>query len=331
MLEPRPLRVGVLGAARIAPMALIRPARRHPGVQVSAVAARDPGRARAFARKHGIARALPDYAALVADPELDAVYVALPNALHAEWSIRALEAGKHVLCEKPLASNAEEAERMAEAAARSGRLLVEAFHWRHHPLAARMASIMRDGRLGKLERLEVELCVPFLAPGDIRFRYELGGGATMDLGCYAIHMARTLIGTEPRVEWSEARTLRPGVDRWMRAELDFGSGLTARITCSLLSSTLLRLRLRARGDWAQMEVTNPLAPHLFHRLRLRTQGVVRSETVGGRSTYDTQLGAFVRAVREGGEPARFTDDAVANMRVIDAVYEAAGLPRRGSA
>ena len=148
-----PLRFGILGAARIAPMALVRPAREGTGVEVVAVAARDERRARAFARRHRIPRTHGSYAALLADPEVDAVYVPLPNSLHAEWTIRALEAGKHVLCEKPLASNAAEAALVIEAAQRSGRLLIEAFHWRHHPLAARMREIVTSGELGA-ERLE---------------------------------------------------------------------------------------------------------------------------------------------------------------------------------
>src|SRR5437868_6087497 len=129
-MTDQPLRIGILGAARIAPMALIRPAREVRGVVVTAMAARDAERAGAFARKHGIARVHPSYAALLEDAEIDAIYNPLPNGLHCEWSIRALRAGKHVLCEKPIAANAVEAERMASAARETGKVLMEAFHWR---------------------------------------------------------------------------------------------------------------------------------------------------------------------------------------------------------
>ncbi|TFG94091.1 MAG: Gfo/Idh/MocA family oxidoreductase, partial [Myxococcales bacterium] len=141
-------------------------------------------------------RVFDSYDELLACPEIDAVYNPLPNGLHCEWTIRALEAGKHVLCEKPMASNASEAERMAEAARKAGRVLVEAFHWRYHPLAERMREVVRT-RLGEVEHLEAWLCIPFLLPGDIRFRYELGGGATMDTGCYAINVVRWLAEAEP--------------------------------------------------------------------------------------------------------------------------------------
>src|SRR5512143_3841429 len=154
-----PLRIGILGAARIAPMALVRPARQVPEAAILAVAARDPVRAQKFAHTHGIARVHPSYDALLADPEIDAVYNPLPNSLHCEWTIRALEAGKHVLCEKPLASNAAEAERMAAVAQQTGRVLVEAFHWRYHPLAARMRAILDSGELGTLRHIETHFCI----------------------------------------------------------------------------------------------------------------------------------------------------------------------------
>ena len=143
-----PLRFGILGAARIAPMALIQPARRVAEAQVVAVAARDGAKARAFATKHGIPRVHDSYDALLADPEIDAIYNPLPNGLHCEWTIRALRAGKHVLCEKPIASNAAEAQQMAEAARETGRVLVEAFHWRYHPLAKRVKELLASGAIG---------------------------------------------------------------------------------------------------------------------------------------------------------------------------------------
>jgi len=330
MQDARTLRIGVLGAARIAPMALVRPAKSVPGVRVAAVAARDPARAQAFARRHGIERVHRDYPALLADPELDAVYNPLPNGLHAEWTIRALEAGKHVLCEKPLASNAEEAARMADAAQRTGRLLVEAFHWRYHPLAARMREVVLSGELGRVRHVEASFCIPLPVPGDIRYRYELGGGATMDAGCYAVCIVRHLAGAEPEVVSAEARLASPQVDRWMRAELRFADGRSGRVTCSLFSSTLLRLEARVVGEEGEMRVFNPIAPHFFHRLRVRARAGSRSERVAGEATYVHQLRAFEAAVREGRRVPTDAAHGVANMAVIDAIYRAAGLLPRGA-
>jgi predicted dehydrogenase len=294
-----------------------------------AVSARDPARAQAFAAKHKIPRAHTGYQALIDDPEIDAIYNALPNSLHCAWTLAALKAGKHVLCEKPLASNAAEAERMAQTAVDAGRVLVEAFHYRYHPLAARMKAIVDSGELGAVRHLEAHFCTPSLWPGNIRLRYDLAGGATMDLGCYTIHLLRFLAGAEPEVVQAHARTLSPQVDRWMEAEFRFAGGRTGRMTCSLLSTHLLRLSVRVVGDSGELRVFNPILPHFFHRLVVQTSRDRRAERVAGEATYTHQLRAFAQAVR--GETALPTGahDGVANMRVIDAIYEKAGLKKRG--
>ena len=325
-----PLRIGVLGAARIVPFALLGPARDVPEVTVAAIAARDPRRAAAMARRHGIPRIHIGYEDVLADPDIDAIYVPLPNALHAEYSVRALQAGKHVLCEKPLAANAGEAERMAEAAARAGRVLMEAFHYRYHPLAVRMKEIVNSGVLGPIHRLEAALCFPVVRLHDIRYSYALGGGATMDAGCYAVHMVRFLAGAEPSVAGARAVLASARIDRRMTADLRFADGRTARITCSLFSSALLRIRVRVQGERGEMRVANPLLPHLWHRLVVRTPQGVRVERVPGDRTYTHQLRAFAHAATTGEAPPTGPADAVANMRVIDAIYRTAGLQPRGT-
>lgn len=322
-----PVRFGVLGAARIAPAALVKPARAEPGAVVVAIAARDPARAQRFAARHGIPRVQPSYEALIADPEVEAVYNPLPNSLHAHWSIRALEAGKHVLCEKPIAANAQEAEAMAQAAAAAGKVLMEAFHYRYHALAERLKSILASGELGAVRRVEAHLHIPLLRPGDIRFRPELAGGATMDVGCYAVHIVRLLAGSEPEVVTAQARWTRSGVDRCMTAELRFPNGPTGRISCSLLSWKLAGAGARVEGTKGVMSVLNPFLPQLFHRLRVRTPAGSRVEQVYGAPTYLAQLRAFVAAVRSGAPVPTGPADAIANMRVIDAIYAAAGRQR----
>jgi len=322
------VRIGILGAARIAPTALIRPSREVEGARVVAVAARDAERARAFARKQGIPRVHRGYEELISDPEIDAIYNPLPNGLHGEWTIRALRQGKHVLCEKPMASNAAEAERMAAVAEETGGFLVEAFHQRYHPLAARMKEIVDGGSLGRVEHIEAHLCIPLIRPGDIRFRFELAGGATMDVGCYAINMVRFLAGAEPEVVRAEARLSSPRVDRYMSADLRFPDGRSGRITGSLFSSALVRGSARVRGDQGEMAVLNPIVPHLYHRLKLRGPHGTRTERVAGRATYTHQLEAFVKLLRDGTPMVTDARDAIANMRVIDAVYRKAGLPLR---
>jgi predicted dehydrogenase len=323
-----PLRIGVFGAANITPMALIRPARKVPEVEIVAVAARDFGRAKKFASRHRIERVHRSYNDLVTDPEIDALYNPLPNGLHAEWSIRALEAGKHVLCEKPLAANAAEAQRMVEAAQRTGFRLIEAFHYRYHPLAARLREIVDSGVLGTIRHIETQMAAPIIGRNDIRYNYDLAGGATMDMGCYTIHLLRFLAGAEPEVVDAEARLLSPQIDRRMSAEMRFADGRSGRIVCSLWSSTVLRLKARVEGDKGTLDVFNPYVPQFLTRIVLKHEGRRTTERIRGDATYTYQLRAFAAAVRSGAPLPTEGEDSIANMRVIDAVYAAAGLPLR---
>ncbi len=331
------LRVGILGAARIAPGALIKPAGEVDGVRVTAVAARDRARADAFAARHGIATVHRSYADLLGDPDVDAVYNPLPNGLHGQWTTAALEAGKHVLCEKPFTANRDEAVEVAAVAGRTGLVVAEAFHYRYHPLARRMADIVASGELGAIRHVEAYTCFPLPRFGDIRYRLDLAGGALMDAGCYAVHQLR-LVGARPgheldgpRVVSAQAKLRSPGVDRAMRAELAFPDGATGTMVCSMWSRSLLHLSVRATGDAGEMRVFNPLAPQMLHRLSVRTAEGRRVEHVTRRSTYAFQLEAFRDAV--AGQDTLLTPpaDAVANMAVIDDIYRAAGLePRQPS-
>ena len=323
------LRIGILGAASIAPAALIKPARDNAEVEVAAVAARDTSRAQAFATKHGIASVHPSYEALIADPSLDAVYNPLPNGLHGKWTRAALAAGKHVLCEKPFTANAAEAREIAALAAGSDRVVMEAFHYRYHPLALRVEEIVASGELGTLQRVETALCFPLPKFSDIRYNFALAGGATMDAGCYAVHMARTFGGGEtPEVVSASALMRGPEVDRAMTAELRFPSGHTGSIHCSMWSSSLIRISARVVGSAGSLHVLNPVMPSLFHRLVVRSGGGRRSERFARRASYAYQLDAFAGAVLRGGPVLTSALDAVENMSVIDGVYRAAGLSVR---
>ena len=328
------VRFGVLGAARIAPSALIRPAAANPEATVEMVAARDPSRAATFAARHGIARSAGSYQAVIDDPDIDAVYIPLPNSLHGRWTLAALDAGKHVLCEKPFTANAEEATTVAaaadKAAVESGLVVLEAFHYRYHPLAHRMREIVESGELGRLHHIETWLCAPIANKADIRYQFELAGGAMMDMGCYVVHMARMLGGEEPSVTAATAKLRTPDVDRAMTADLLFPSGHTATVHCSLWSSSLLHLSARVVGDVGELRVFNPIGPQYASWLTVRSGGGRRTEIPSRRPTYAYQLDAFCDAVLRG-EPAITTpDDAVANMAIIDAVYRAANMRPRGA-
>ncbi|MVU76868.1 gfo/Idh/MocA family oxidoreductase [Nocardia sp. ET3-3] len=322
------LRIGILGAAAIAPTALVGPAGRNPEVEVAAVAARDRGRAEEFARKHGIGQVYDSYEALVAAPDLDAVYIPLPNGLHGRWIRAAVAAGKHVLCEKPFTADAEEAQQIATLAGESDRVVMEAFHYRYHPLTRAVEKIIAAGELGKLVRVETALCFPLPKFTDIRYDYGLAGGALMDAGCYAVHMARTFGGEEPEVVAAQAKLRDPRIDRAMSAELRFPSGHTGRIRCSMWSSDLVRIAATVVGERGRLRILNPVVPQLGHVLAMRTESGRRLRTFGRRASYDYQLDAFAGAVLRGEPVLTTPDEAVANMSVIDAVYRAAGLPLR---
>ncbi|GAA2400908.1 Gfo/Idh/MocA family protein [Mycolicibacterium llatzerense] len=323
-----PVRIGIVGAARIAPMALIKPARACDDVSVAAVAARDVARARDFAKKHGIDTAYGSYDELIADPDLDAVYIPLPNGLHGRWIRAAIDAGKHVLCEKPFTANEAEAVDIAERAATSDRVVMEAFHYRYHPLALRVEEIVASGELGKLQHVETAMCFPLPKFSDIRYNYALAGGATMDAGCYAIHMARIFGGGTPEVVSAQAKLRDGQVDRAMTAELRYPAGHTGRVRCSMWSTSLVEMSARVIGEDGELRVFNPVLPQLYHRLTVRSANGKRVERFPRRASYSYQLDAFAGAVLRG-EPVKTTpQDAVENMRVIDAVYRAAGLPLR---
>ncbi|WP_068183947.1 Gfo/Idh/MocA family oxidoreductase [Mycobacterium sp. UM_CSW] len=326
--DGNPIRIGILGAARIAPLAVVNPAKQHSQVEVTAVAARDPARGRDFAAKHSIPRVHDSYDALIADPTVDAVYNPLPNGLHGRWTRAALDAGKHVLCEKPFTANAAEAREIAAIAANSDRVVMEAFHYRYHPLTRRVEEIIASGELGKLRRVEAAMCFPLPRFSDIRYNYSLAGGALMDAGCYSVHMVRTFGGSTPEVVSARAKLRDPQVDRAMTAEVKFAGGHTGRVRCSMWSSRLLQISAHVVGEHGEVRVLNPVLPSAFHRLTIRSHDGRRVERFSRRTTYAYQLDAFAAAVLRG-EPVKTTpEDAIENMTVIDEIYRAAGLPLR---
>lgn len=324
------LRFGVLGAAKITPDALIKPAAASQRAEVVAIAARDAGRARAFAEEHGIEQVEPSYEALIRNPDIEAVYNPLPATLHAEWTLAALQCGKHVLCEKPFAANAPEAERMVAAARESKLVLLEAFHYRYHPLSNRILEVISSGALGELRELEAAFCIPVKDPADIRYDLSLGGGATMDLGCYPIHWCRLAAGTEPTVLRAEAREEPFGIDVSMTAELRFPGDVHCEVRCSMAADVGFQAFLQVTGSEGELRADNPLAPHFGHRLLVRAGENETTGQIDGRTTYDHQLEAFVAAVLDGEAQPTGGGDGVANMRVIDAVYRAAGMQPRGA-
>jgi predicted dehydrogenase len=319
--------MGVLGTAWITPFSLLSPAAKVPEVSVVAVASRNPAQAQAYAHKHRIPQVIASYDELIARPDIDAVYIPLPNSLHCHWTIKALEAGKHVLCEKPLASNTQEAQQMALIAEQSGRVLMEAVHTRYHPLMTRMMEIVASGDLGKIQHIEISMCFPILDFRNIRYRYDLAGGTTMDED--TIHLLLLLGGANPEVTKVRARLASAQVDRWMTADFRFANGGSARMTCALFSAAILKLAVRVRGELGEMNVLNPFFPHIYHRLKVRTAQGKLLERVAGQSTYFYQLRAFADSVLRDAPLLLPPTASIQAMQVIDAIYKKAGLRMRG--
>jgi predicted dehydrogenase len=335
------LRIGTLGTARICPPALITPARQVPEVTVTAVAARDRDRAEAFAAEHGIPVVHDSYAALIADPDIDAVYNPLPNSLHGRWTLAAIEAGKHVLCEKPFTSNADEAREVAAAARQAAVVVMEAMHYRYHRLAQVMVDQLaliagsEADRRGGVRHIHCTVSFPLEGPDDIRYHYDLAGGATMDAGCYAIDCVRLLGPGQPEVVAALATEQSPRLDRSMYAFLRFPGGATAWLDVSLTQGGKLRADVHAVGTHGQMRVQNFIHPYI--RFRVTTKTAQHAESISsdpGESpdtTYLGQLRAFAAAVLRGEPFPTTPEHAIVTMELIDDIYRAAGLPLRPAA
>ncbi len=308
-----------------------------PEVTVAAVAARDKSRAEAFALRHGIPKAYGSYEDLLADPEIDAIYNPLPNSLHGPWTLRAIAAGKHVLCEKPFASNSGEAAQVAAAASASGLVVMEAMHYRYHPMTRRLTELVAE--LGPVQHLQCWTSFVIVNPGDIRYDFDLGGGALMDGGCYALDCLR-LLGAgerygEPSVTGALADLVAAdprgaGADRSTAVRLAFPSGATGWFESSFTMDGEFRADLHAICRDGQVRLDNFIFAHQGRLVATRKGTVVADEQGGGDSTYVYQLRAFAAAIASGDPVPTSAAHAVVTMRLIDDAYRAAGLLPRPS-
>lgn len=326
-----PLRFGALGAARISDMALIQPAR-ITGDRLVAVAARDRSRAEDYARHHGFERVLDDYQSVIDDPEVEVVYNPLANGLHAPWNLRAVEAGKHVLSEKPYASNADEARRVRDAAAAAGVHVVEAFHYRYHPVQNRVLEVASSGEIGEIVYAEARMLMPPPPAGDLRWDFAVAGGGLMDVGCYAVHGLRDLaglLGGEPSVVSARAGEVpaHPGIDAWLAADMAYPNGVPAHIETSMTHG-ILDFSFRVVGSKGEVFAPAFVLPHSDDRVIVTVGTEQRVEELGTRTSYTYMLEALRRLIRDGEPMTTDADDAVVTMQIIDDIYGAAGMPLR---
>ncbi len=309
-----PVRWGLLSTARINE-AILQGARQSPRTEIVAVASRDQGRADSYASERGLERAYGSYEALLADDAVDVVYNSLPNSMHVEWSVRALEAGKHVLCEKPMDRRVEAVERAFDTAEREGRLLMEAFMYRHHPQTQKAAELVRDGAIGELRQLRSRFSWTLEDATDVRLFPELDGGALMDLGCYCISMQRLLAG-EPELVFGRERTGGAGVDMGFTALLQFSARCFGEFQCGF--DLPEASGLEAIGSDGTLVVRDPIRcrdPHVeVNGERIDVADVDR---------YYLQVENFSAAVRGEAEPLLGRADALGQVRAIEALYGSA--------
>lgn len=324
-----PLRIGILGAARIAPIAIVDPAQvlAH---RLVGVASRDRSRAEQFAIVNRVERAFDSYEDLIADPEINAIYNPLPNGSHTEWNLRALAAGKHVLTEKPSASNAAKAREVRDAAKASGLVFMEAFHYIYHPALTRTLELVESGEIGQIRKVESILRNSAPLAEDPRWQLELAGGALMDLGCYTLHVQRmlalTIAESEPSVVKASAKMWSPNVDSSFDIELKYGSGIEAFARCDMDHEPQSALTID--GELGRISVPRFVGPGQDDRVIVEVGGSRRTEHLGRLSSYTHQLIAFSNAIDFDTPILTGPDDAVATMELIDVAYVAAGMTPR---
>jgi D-xylose 1-dehydrogenase (NADP+, D-xylono-1,5-lactone-forming) len=331
------MRFGILGAARIAAGALIPAIKKSDNAEVVAVAARDAERAKAYAAEHGIPKAYGNYDEMLADPNIDAVYNPLPNSEHAPLSIRALEAGKHVLCEKSFTLSAAEAMQVDATAKRVGRQVMEAFMYRFHPQIQHAKDLITNGAIGELRLIRPTFSFSLDRPTDIRWVKALGGGALYDIGTYCVNVSRTLAGAEPVRVWGTS-LLTPedhsgggGTDSSFLGILDFGGELRSSFDCSF--DQTFRQRVELVGTKGTLVLPDPFVPGRDTKGKDSGHGwaapslVLNGETVASVAAdqYQLMVEHFVRAAR-GEEALRYpAEEAVRQMKVLDALFESAKL------
>ena len=320
MAEPI-LRWGLLSTARIN-RDLIPPLQASKHNELAAVASRNQGQAEAYAREWDIPRAYGSYEALLEDPEIDVIYNSLPNHLHAEWSIKALRAGKHVLCEKPMALTLSEMDAMSAAAKETGLVLAEAFMYRHHPQTLKVKELVDSGALGLIRLIRGAFTFMLTGDRDIRLLPEMGGGSLWDVGCYPISYTRMLVGTEPLEVFGWQVRGPSGIDETFTGELRFAGDVLAQFDCGFKSQ--LRWQMEIVGSQGTLHVPSPFKPGYNEKLFLSRDDQTETIIVPGQELYMGEVEDIADAVLRGKPQGVSLRDSRGNAAAILALLESAG-------
>jgi xylose dehydrogenase (NAD/NADP) len=323
-MSSKSLNWGLLSTARIN-LALIPPLRESKRNHLLAVASRSQESAGAYAREWKIPRAHGSYEALLSDPEIDVIYNPLPNHLHAEWTIKAVEAGKHVLCEKPLALSMEEVDAIAAAAQKHGRVVAEAFMYRHHPQTLKARELVENGSLGTLKLLRGSFSFVLNREGDIRLDPAMGGGSIWDVGCYPISFIRTIVGSEPVEVFGWQVTGPTGIDDTFVGQLHFGEEVYGQFDSSFVIP--FHAYMEIVGSEATLIVPQPFKPGLNEKLFLVRAGKTETIKVKGQELYIGEVEDMADAITLGKTPRISLEDSRANVATIRALLESARTNR----
>jgi predicted dehydrogenase len=315
------LRWGLLSTAQING-ALIEPLRASKRNKLVAVASRNQATAEAYARENRIEKAHGSYEALLADPEIDVIYNPLPNHMHTEWTIKAVEAGKHVLVEKPIALTAEEVDAMQAAAKKNNRVVAEAFMYRHHPQTIKIVDLVDSGKLGKVKFVRGSFSIVFSRPNNYRLDPAQGGGSLWDVGCYPLNFTRTVLGAEPLEVFGWQVTGSSGIDDTFVAQMRFPGDIYAQFDCSFVLP--FRAAMEILGTQGRLAVPTPFKPgEKEHILLSHPNGVTDTITIKGQSLYSGEVEDMADAVQLGKPPRVSLADSRANVAAIQALFESA--------
>ena len=311
---------GLLSTARIN-RALIKPLRASKRNQLAAVASRTQESANAYAREWKIPRAHASYEALLADPEIDVVYISVPNHLHAKWTVKAIEAGKHVLCEKPLALNVDEVDTVRAAAHKHGRVVMEAFMYRHHPQTLRVQELVKSGALGTLKLIRGSFSFMLSRQGDVRLDPAMGGGSIWDIGCYPISYARSVLGQNP-LEVFGWQVIGPtGIDDTFVGQMRFDHDVYAQFDSSFVVP--LHAFMEIVGSEGTLNIPKPFKPETDEKIYLTRGDKTETIKVKGQELYLGEVENMADAILLGSEPRISLEDSRANVAVIYALLESA--------
>jgi xylose dehydrogenase (NAD/NADP) len=322
MADSRHLRWGLLSTARIN-RAVIAPIRSSQNSELIAVASRSQERASEYAATWGIPRFHSSYEDLLADPEIDIIYNSLPNALHAEWSIKALQMGKHVLCEKPLTTNLKDIDAIEKTAMITGKVITEAFMYRHHPQTILVKQMIDHGDIGTVRLIQGSFCYFNTRPSDIRFDPGLGGGSLWDIGCYPISYARYIIGNEPVEVFGHQVSGETGVDVMFAGQILFPGDVIAQFDCSFI--TPYKVGMEITGEQGRIAIPEPYKPGKRSKIFLQHEGHEHSIKITGSELYQGEIEDFENAILFGKSPCISLDDSRGNIATIEALYQSAQL------